>query len=260
MSEPARLGIVTTGTGPRPEYEEFHSRLLADLGLPDVEVVARHALDGLGDAEIDALAPRDDMAAIHTYVHSDDPGDRSWIGSGRREVWIDRSHFIDLAQGCMRKLGDAGVDAGILCIAEEMPGYAFSTSFPMVFPQLAMLNLVEMIARADRNTRVVSFVYGDRQREQQMAAWQRDPWMEGVTVMPVDLRQGWASAAEEASRFRPDLGLVWGYGSGLINAGDGGLEALRGGLGAPVHTAHTVATIAARNLLPPPIDPGRYVG
>jgi hypothetical protein len=53
MAEKLRVGVVTTGHGPRDEYVRYHRAILAHLGAK-VDFVTRHALEGLS---IEALTP-----------------------------------------------------------------------------------------------------------------------------------------------------------------------------------------------------------
>jgi protein AroM len=259
--QPVRIGIVTTGQGPRDEYVAFHTNLLRALGV-EVEIVARHALDGASDAELDAIAPREGAGtpAIHANVKSDAQGARTSLGTGYRDVWLDRSLYFDRVQTALDELADEGVSAILLCVAEEVPGTALRSRVPLVIPAIAMTSIIEQVVRTRGNTRIAMFVgHHSEQREQQKITWTREPWMESATVQYFDIDDGWEAAAEAATRFQPQIGLIWGYGAGLIGGDGGELGRLREIVGVPVLTAHVTATYALRQLLQPQVDPQDYL-
>jgi protein AroM len=261
MTEPVRIGIVTTGQGPREEYLAFHANLLRALGV-ETEIVARHALDGASDAELDAVAPRAGagVPAIHANVRSGAPGSGTSLGPGYRDVWLDRSLYYDRVQQALDELADEGVAATLLCVAEEVPGTALRSRVPLVIPAIAMLSIVETVVRTRGNTRIAMFVgHHSEQREQQRIMWTRQPWMESATVQYFDIDDGWDAAAEAARRFRPHIGLIWGYGAGLIGGDGGELGSLRKIVGIPVLTAHVTATYALRQLVQPQVDPQDFL-
>jgi protein AroM len=260
-TQKTRLGIITTGQGPRDEYVTFHTKLLAALGA-DVEIVSRHALDGADDEALDAIAPTEGAGtpAIHANVKSTAPGARTSLGAGYRDVWIDRSLYFDRVQKAIDDLENEGVAAILLCVAEEVPGNSLHSGVPLVVPAIAMTSLVETVVRTRGNTRVAMFVgHHSEQREQQKITWTRQPWMESATVQYFDIDDGWDAAAEKAARFQPHVGLVWGYGAGLIGGDGGELGRLREIVKIPVFTAHVAATYALRQLLQPQVDPQDYL-
>ncbi|MCW2529254.1 MAG: hypothetical protein JWM76_4114 [Pseudonocardiales bacterium] len=257
-SRPARLGIITTGGGPRPEYDDFHARLLAGIGFPGVEIVSRHALDGLTEEELVAYEPQPGKPAVHANIKS--PGNRTNLGEGWRDVWLDRSLYLDRVQLALDELETEGVDAAIVCIAEELPGHSLQASFPVVIPEIAMAAAAEMIVRTRANTRIALFSYSDKQRDQQRAAWSRFPWMDSVTVSYIGLDAGWEEATRLAKLAQPHLALLWGYGIGLIGGTGTEVAELRAALGVPVLAPHVLAGMTARNFLTPEIEPQDFLG
>jgi protein AroM len=258
---PIRIGIVTTGQGPRDEYVIFHANLLKNLGV-EAAIVCRHALDGMTDAELDSIAPRSGPGtpAIHANVRSDAPGARTSLGPGFRDVWLDRSLYFDLVQKAIDELAAEGVAAILLCVAEEVPGSSLRSPVPLVIPAIAMTSVVETVVRTRGNARVAMFVgHHSQQREQQKITWTRAPWMQSATVQYFDIDEGWDEAAEAAKRFRPHIGLIWGYGAGLVGGDGGELARLRQIVGVPVLTAHVAATYLLRQLLEPQVDPQEFL-
>ena len=175
-----RLGIVTTGHGPRPEYLEYHRRYLAALGLPDVEVVARHALEGLEGDEIDALAPEGGEPLIGGHVRAPRAtGDR--MGPGYREVLVARRHLIPLIQLRIDELEADGVGAIIVCCAEEYPPRSFRARIPLVLPYRSGLALVEAAAaELDRPLNVAALIPGPAWMSQDLVTWHSRPWMSSI--------------------------------------------------------------------------------
>lgn len=91
MTRTTRLGVVTTGHGPRDEYVHYHERVLRALGA-EVQVVIRHIYDGL---VLDDLTPHQvgkETPNLGTHVHV--PGA---VGNHMGDGWEHRFYAIDFA-------------------------------------------------------------------------------------------------------------------------------------------------------------------
>jgi protein AroM len=251
-----RIGIVTTGQGPREEYDLLHASVLEQLGV-EIDVVSRHVLDGLGPQELRNLEPFDGVAAIHANVRSD-VSDVTTLGSGWRNVWLDRDKFVDRVQIALESLEGEGVCAAIVCVAEELPEDRLHFSQSLLVPFRLLRGALESAIRSRREARVVVFSYGTRQRAQQEEAWSREDWMRDATIEFVELDQGWAAAGALAAKSSPDFGLIMGYGAGLLGERDG-LQALREQIGAPIIVPHMLAATAVRHFVQPALNPRVYL-
>ncbi len=257
MNRTARLGIVTTGQGPRTEYVEFHRRLLASMGV-SVEVADRHILDGLTDAELERLAPSGDEPVIHCNVRS--PGSKSRLGPGWRDVWITRAASVPRVQACIDDLeNQEHVDVTIYCVGEEYPPGTFHSRRPLILPYRVMLAYAESIADSKPNATLGVLVYGPRQRMQQLHTWQRQPWATKLKLEFAELGDTPLKAVEMLRLREPDLVFSWGYGLGLPAAHQSDLiDRIEGILGLSLIMPQNVAALFARNFLQPSISGRRY--
>ncbi len=128
MNRP-RIGLITLGQGPRPEFERLHHRLFRTLGL-EVDIVSRHALDGIENAELQRLEASGGAPAIHSNIRG--PGGfASPLGDGWSARWIDRDKLVPLVQTCIDELEEADkVDVTICCVAEAFPAAASPPKSP----------------------------------------------------------------------------------------------------------------------------------
>jgi len=254
---PPRLGIITTGHGPRTEYLRYHGNVLRHLGLPDVEIVARHSLEDLSPDEIDSMAPVADEPLIGGHVRAPGAtGDR--MGGGYREVLVARRLIIPLVQQRIDELDAEKVDAIIFCCAEEYPADAFSAMRPLIVPfRLVLAFVADAAGSLRRPFRVAVLTPGERWSKQDEATWRSEALPRSVEPVVIPL----AGAPEAvAARVRDEIGQVdlavlWGYGIGIAPFDPADLVGrLERGLGAPVVSVHALACRAARSLLRPSQD------
>jgi protein AroM len=251
-----RIGVITTGQGPRVEYEEFHQSLFATMGA-DVTIISRHVLDNVDADEIKNFGPASGAPAIHANIRGSNT-DFSTLGRGWRNVWVDRSIYVERVQLALDSLRAENVNVAIICVAEELPVESLYFDGPLVVPFTHLKNAVESAVRFRRGAKVAMFAYGSRQRDQQTVAWSREAWMNQVEFSYFELDQGWSSAAASASDFGADCGVIMGYGAGLLGDEDGLLE-LRDELKVPVLVPHMIATTAARQYALPEQNPRQFL-
>jgi protein AroM len=251
-----RIGIITTGQGPREEYDAFHSAAFAAMGAK-VEVVSRHVLDDVDPRELHDLEPIDGAPAIHANVRGAE-SDVSTLGPGWRNVWLDRGKYVERVQLALDSLESESLSIAIVCVAEELPPDDLHFSGTLVLPFGHLRAAVESAARSREAATIAVFSYGVRQRQQQEAAWSREPWMRRSTFHYFELNEGWASAGEKAARLDADFGLIMGYGAGLLGADDG-LAEMREQFHAPVLVPHMIACAAARQYVRPQQNPRDFL-
>jgi hypothetical protein len=268
MTATSKLGIITTGHGPRPEYLAYHTNAMRLLGVP-VEVHMRHSLEELDGEAIDQMAPVGGEVAIGCHVRAEGrQGDR--MGPGYREVLVSRTALIPLVQRRIRELEDVdGVDAIIYCCAEEYPDDAFRSTRPLIMPFRTAFGHVEGLVRGlQRTVNLGLVVPGQAWIPQDRRTWSSRPWMRSLNVIIEPLRedppglQGRYIDRSAATVGRQllqqqssiDLVVVWGYGAGLAPFDPGDIiETLAETVQAPVMTIHSAATLAARSFLQPPL-------
>ena len=101
----AKLGIVTIGQAPRDDI----AALFAAQAPAGTEVVLRGALDGLGDAEVDALTPESGADTLYTRLR------------GGRDVKISKKAVIARSPAALAKLRADGCDVLVYACTGEFP-------------------------------------------------------------------------------------------------------------------------------------------
>ena len=242
-----KIGFVSLGQGPRPDLDDYHRRLLAKAGI-DAILVWRHALDGLAESELAAMAAKDGNPAIRTNLRQS--GCESQLGAGWMARWLDRDSFIPFVQSAVFELeAEEGVDLTIICAAEEFPDGSFRSNRPVILPSIAMSAHAQLLANTRPQATIGLLVYGERQRQQQQAGWVAKPWAHSLTLAFCGHGGDLDAAAEEMLPQKPDLVLVWAYGAG-VGTGQSGPQSLSEKLGVPVISAAVASMSMAVNLLP----------
>jgi protein AroM len=251
---PPRIGIVTTGQGPRDEYVNYHTNVLRHLGADDAEIFIRHALDGLTEAEIDSHAAKPGDWHIGCHVESpSSTGDR--MGDGHKEVFVPREFMIERVQLAIDSLeAEDDVDLTIFCCAEEYPTDAFHSSKPVVLPFRFLLPQVGALFEGRESARIGLIVPSTMHIEQDLRTWNSAPWASKAEFVAA----GWSSSGQAmadellAQGDAPDLVVLFGYGMGIAPADDPRLlNEIAQAVKVPLITAHGITTLAARGLLLP---------
>ena len=99
------LGIATIGQAPRDDI----ASLFAEHAPPGTRVMLRGALDGLSDAEVDALKPEYDGDTLYTRLR------------GGRDVRISKKAVIARSPGVLEKLRADGCDVLVYACTGEFP-------------------------------------------------------------------------------------------------------------------------------------------
>lgn len=246
-ASPLRIGCISLGQGPRPDLEDLHLRLFAALGR-QVELVWRHALDGISDADLAVMAARPGEPAIRSVLRSADPEEIGPLGRGWTSQWLDRDSFAPLVAEAVQGL-DAEVALTIVCAAEVLPTLELSTRHPVVLPSQAMAGYAQILAAARPGAHIALVTYGDRQHRQQRDGWAALPWARQLTISFSPNGGDLDKAAADLAPLSPDLIFVWAYGAG-IRPGSPGPDELAERTGAPVILASAAAVNFAHGLLP----------
>jgi protein AroM len=245
------IGFVSLGQGPRPDLNDYHRRLLAKAGI-EATIVWRHALDGVSESDLAAMAAKDGDPAIRTNLRQ--TGCESPLGAGWTARWLDRDSFIPFVQSAILELEtEDRVDLTIICAAEEFPDGSFRSNRPVILPSIAMLAYAQVLAYTRPQATIGLLVYGDRQRQQQQTGWATKPWARALTLAFCGHGGDLEAAADELKSQTPDLVLVWAYGAG-IGTGRGGPDYLSERLGVAVISAAVASISMAANLLYVSVD------
>ena len=213
MSKDAKLGLITTGQGPRNEYVRYHRNLMWELGV-DAEIKIRNAMDGLTREQIRAMESKPGDRYIGSHIHEPGAtGDR--LGPGWGRVLTDSKPLIPLFQQCLDSLEAEGVDATILCCAEEYPIDAVHSKRPCVVPWLVMTEWVRVSTMYMAEPKIGILIPDEEHREEDAATWSSQPWMQRLEMV---IEVGRGRLNEALARFREekvDIAIHWGYGFGI---------------------------------------------
>lgn len=258
MSNTTKLGLITTGHGPRNEYVTYHRNLMKELRV-GVEIKIAHALDGLSRDEIREIEARPGDIYIGCHIHEPGAtGDR--MGPGYGHVWIASRHLVPLFQKYLDSLEAEGVDATILCCAEEYPLDAFHSDRYFVLPWLVVTEWVRISTMYMPEPKIGILIPDEEHLDQDTATWQSQPWMKRLKVFIEPKKGRLDEALARLRRENVDMAINWGYGTGIAPEDPKDvIKSVEEAVGAPFITPHRLVTLYTRNLLRPSIDDRRFV-
>jgi protein AroM len=99
------LGIITVGQAPRDDI----AALFASHAPAGTKVVLRGALDGLGDSEVDTLAPESGADTLYTRLR------------GERDVKLSKKAVIERSPAALARLRDDGCDVLVYACTGDFP-------------------------------------------------------------------------------------------------------------------------------------------
>jgi hypothetical protein len=262
MRRTAKLGLITTGQGPRNEYVRYHRDLLWKLGL-DVKIEIRNAMDGLSQEQIEAMESTPGERYIASHYHKPGAtGDR--MGPGWGKVFTDEKPLIPLFQNCLDQLEEEGVDVTILCCAEEYPLDAFHATRPFLVPWNLITDWVRVSTMYMDKPKLGLLIPDEEHWDEDIATWSSQPWMDKLEIVA---ERYWGRAEEAIAGLNREkenmvVAMYWGYGFGLSPEDPPDMlrsiyEALDG---IPFVTIQRFMTLHVRNLLLPSLDDRRFVG
>ena len=179
------LGIVTIGQAPRDDIAE----LFAAQAPAGTKVVLRGALDGLSDAEVDALPPLNGADTLYTRLR------------GGRDVKISKQAVIDRSPAALAALRADGCDAIVYACTGEFPPMDGDEN--VLFPSRVLAGLAHGLLPRGRLGLLVPFA---EQGEKLAKKWARpglDVFVEAV--VPSAGREEVAIAARRLAGHRPNL-------------------------------------------------------
>ncbi|MDI1283456.1 MAG: AroM family protein [Reyranella sp.] len=182
---PSTLGIVTIGQAPRDDIAD----LFIAYVTPGTKVILRGALDGLTDAEVDALSPQSGADTLYTRLR------------GGRDVKISKHAVTERSPAALAKLRGDGCDAIVYACTGEFP--PMSGDQNVLFPSRVLAGLAEGLLPRGRLGLLVPFA---EQGEKLARKWAR-PGLDVVVeaVVPSANSAEVAAAARRLAGHRPDL-------------------------------------------------------
>lgn len=182
---PRKVGIVTIGQAPRDDIVG----LFAAQVPTGTKIILRGVLDGLTDAEVDALPPDSGADTLYTRLR------------GGRDVRISKQSVIDRSPAVLAKLRADGCDAIVYACTGEFPSMKGEEN--VLFPSRVLAGLSEGLLPRGRLGLLVPFA---EQGEKLARKWARP----GVVVMveavvPSAGPEEVATAARRLGGHRPDL-------------------------------------------------------
>jgi protein AroM len=190
------VAAITIGQTPRDDVAGELEKVLG----PAIRVAQAGALDGLGRAEIAALAPVADDDALITRLRDG------------AEVIVGKSRILPHLQACLDRLAAETEAATILC-AGVFP--AFRSPHPVVMPERCMAAMVDAVFDGRRLGVIVPI---EQQRESYRSRWSRvDPRVSVVVASPYEDPARLVDAADQLRRVGVSLVVMecMGFTSGM---------------------------------------------
>jgi len=259
LTKRTRLGVVTTGHGPRDEYIHFHERFLRALGA-DVEIVIRHIYDGI---PLEALTPHQvgkEKPNLGAHVHV-----AGAVGNHMGDGWEHRFYDLDFAIGKVQRAIDLleqedGVDMVLLACAAEFPEGAISAGTMLIHPRELMFDIAGNLARGSRQRIRIGALVDAEHADEDRKDWARKPFFDRIELVMAPITTGWLDAAQELGRRQVDYAFFFGYGVGLAPLDPRTeIPALEAAIGAPLVLPHRAAVLFLRNILRPPLNDYAYL-
>ncbi len=179
------LGIATIGQAPRDDI----AALFAEHAPAGTRVILRGALDGLSDAEVDALKPESGADTLYTRLR------------GGRDVKISKKAVIARSPEVLARLRADGCDALVYACTGEFPPMPAGEG--VLFPSRVLAGLAAGLLPQGRLGLLIPLA---EQAEKLASKWAR-PGVEIVAealAPSADAREADAAARRLAAR-KPDL-------------------------------------------------------
>ncbi len=259
MTRTVKLGVVTTGHGPRDEYIHYHQNVLRALGA-NVEVVIRHIYE---DLTLDALLPYQvgkETPNLGAHVHV--PGA---VGNHMGDGWEHRFFALDFATGRVQQTIDRletedGVDMVLLACAAEFPQGALSAATLLIHPRDLMFQIAESLAHGSRRRIKIGALVDAEHADHDYADWASKPYFERIELVMAPITTTWLAAAETLGQEGVDVAFFFGYGVGLAPFDPiDEIPNLEKAIGAPLILPHRVTVLHLRNLIGPALDDRAYL-
>ncbi len=259
MTKRTRLGVVTTGHGPRDEYIHFHERFLRALGA-DVEVVICHIYEGM---ELEELTPHQvgkEKPNLGAHVHV--PGA---VGDHMGDGWEHRFYDLDFAARKVQRAIDQleqvdGVDMVLLACAAEFPEGSIDAGTMLIHPRDLMFDIAANLAHGSRRRLRIGVLVDAEHADEDYKDWARKPFFDRIDLVMSPITTTWLDAAHKLGEHKVDYAFFFGYGVGLAPLDPRPeIPALEAAIGAPLILPHRTTVLFLRNILSPPLHDYDYL-
>jgi len=247
-----KLGLITTGQGPRDQYAIYHQRLAAALGIT-IETDIEHILDPLDWDQIRPHVARDGALKLGAHVHV--PGATgNRLGPGWDHVYVDMAWSIAYFQQAIDRLVERGATMIVLCCAAKFEDAAFRSSVPLIRPSTLTFSLIADLVRTRGQLRL-GVMSSAGHAEQDVALWREQHFAADITLQYEPFEGDLRGAAAKLSQSEHDIVVIWSYGLGTSPSDPEMLSAgLETTFGCPVLMPHRIAALHALSVLPAGFD------
>jgi len=221
---PSTLGIITVGQAPRDDI----AALFAAHAPAGTKVILRGALDGLTDAEVDALPPESGGDTLYTRLR------------GQRDVKISKKAVAARSSAALAQLRNDGCDVLVYACTGEFPPMAGDEG--VLFPSRILAGLAAGLLPQGRLGLLIPLA---EQGEKLASKWSR-PGLDVVVeaLAPSAGKDEAAAAARRLAAHKPDLVAM-----DCMSYAPATKEWIKGPLGVPALLAITVTGRVLREML-----------
>jgi len=253
-----RLGVITTGHGPRSEYAAYHRGLAGALGLR-LDILEDHILEGMEWPDISQHLGGEDEARLGSHVRV--PGATgNRLGPGWAHVYVRLDWAMAHFQAAIDRLVARGADAVLLCCATSFAPDAFRCAVPLVKPAALMLAAVLDRVNTTCGTLRLGLTSSAGHARQDVQLWRGQPYADRLDIDYAPFEGNILPAAQSLAARPHDLAVVWSYGLGMADRDPADLSrTLEATLGCPVLMPHRLAALAALAVTPLGFDDRRFV-
>ncbi len=187
---PPTLGVITIGQAPRDDI----AALFAQHAPASTKVILRGALDGLSDAEVDALTPESGADTLYTRLRGDGKG-------AGRDVKISKKAVIARSPAAFKKLREDGCDVLVYACTGDFPPMEGDEN--VVFPSRVLSGLASGLLLHGRLGLLIPLA---EQAGKLSTKWAR-PGLEvfAEALIPSASREEAGAAARRLAAQKPDL-------------------------------------------------------
>lgn len=249
-----KLGLITTGHGPRTAYEDYFSGLARSLGL-QIEVISEHILDPLSWEEIQPHLAKEGQPVLGAHVHV--PGATgNRLGEGWDHVYVDLEWAYQWFQRAIDRLQERGAQGIVFCCATQFTPDQFKATVPVIRPCDVTMQLIAGMVQAQQGERLrLGLMSSIGHAEQDQALFRGQSFSDQIELKYQGFEGDILAQAPALTDFAPQLVVVWSFGLGTAASDPdrlaGKLEKL---FGCPVIMPHRLAALQALAVLPVDFD------
>lgn len=243
-----KLGIITTGQGPRPEYEAYHRQLFAALGMT-IEVESFHMLDDLAWSDIAPHISGCDQVVLGAYVRLEGATGPT-LPNGATHIYYDIEWAAERVQAGIDALLTRGVQMIIFCASAPLPLARIVSPVPFLLPSDVLLTIADDHARLSQKPLDIGLLTTAGHGDLDVQHWESMNFAKAPVIHNAVFEGDPLGAARQLADRPLDLTVLWSYGWGLNPNSDISLSAaLEDLLGCTVLMPHRVTALRAAGIL-----------